>query len=93
MDNSELRDLATRRLRARQDLRGYLLVWAGVSALVLVIWALTSVYAGTPLYFWPIWPIAGMGIGAAAQAFAAYGRPRDIITPEAVDAEVSRLSR
>ena len=93
MDSNELRDLATRRLRARRDLRGYLLIWAGVSALLLVIWATTSANSGTPLYFWPIWPIAGMGIGAAAQAFAAYGRPRDIITQDAVDAEVSRLSR
>ena len=93
MDNNELRDLATRRLRARQDLRAYLLIWAGVSALVLVIWAATSAGAGHPLYFWPIWPIAGMGIGAAAQAYAAYGKPRNIITQDAVDAEVSRLSR
>ena len=93
MDNNELRELATRRLQARRDFRGYLLVWGGVSALLVAIWAITSAGAGHPLYFWPVWPIAGMGIGAAAKALYAYGPPRSIITQDDVDAEVSRLSR
>ena len=93
MDNNDLRDLATHRLQARRDLREYLLVWAGVSALVLAIWAITSATAGSLYYFWPVWPIAGMGIGAAAKALYAYGPPRPFITQDDVDAEVSRLSR
>ena len=93
MDNNELRDLATHRLQARRDLRGYLLVWAGVSALVLAIWAITSALAENLYYFWPVWPIAGMGVGAAAKALYAYGPPRALITQDDVDAEVSRLSR
>jgi hypothetical protein len=98
MDNNELRDsslrdVATARLRARHDLRQYLLVWAGVSVLVVAIWAATSATVGHPLYFWPIWPILGMGIGAAAKASAAYGSPRRLITEADIDAEVARLSR
>jgi len=93
MDNNELRELATRRLQARKDLGLYLLIWGGVSALLLAIWTITSVGAGHALYFWPVWPIAGMGIGAAAKALYAYGPPRSFITQGDVDAEVSRLSR
>ena len=93
MDTNDLRTLATRRLETRRDLRSYLLVWLGVSALVLAIWAATSASAGHPLYFWPIWPILGMGIGAAGMAIAAYGPARSVITQDDVDAEVARLSR
>lgn len=93
MDTNELRDLATARLQARVDLRQYLLVWAGVSTLVVAIWAVTAVTAGETYYFWPVWPIAGMGIGAAVKASAAYGSPRGYVTEAAIDAEVARLSR
>jgi len=93
MDNNELRNVATARLQARADLRQYLLVWAGVSALVVAIWATTAVTSGGAYYFWPIWPIVGMGIGAAAKASAAYGSLRGLVTESDIDAEVARLSR
>lgn len=93
MDTNELRDIAASRLQARIDLRQYLLVWAGVSALVVAIWAVTALTAGHAYYFWPVWPIAGMGIGAAVKASAAYGSPRTYVTEADIDAEVARLGR
>jgi len=93
MDNNELRDIAASRLQARIDLRQYLVVWLGVSALVIAIWAVTAATVGHTYYFWPIWPIAGMGIGAAAKASAAYGGSRSFVTEADIDAEVARLSR
>jgi len=93
MDNNELRDIAATRLRACSDLRQYLLAWAGVSVLVVAIWAVTAFNAGSTYYFWPAWPIAGMGIGAAVKALGAYGSPRGYVTEADIDAEVTRLSR
>jgi hypothetical protein len=93
MDTNELREIAAARLQARVDLRQYLLVWAGVSALVIAIWAVTSATAGGFHYFWPVWPIVGMGIGAAVKASAAYGGTRRFVTEADIDAEVARLSR
>ena len=93
MDNNDLRTIAASRLRARIHLRQYLLVWAGVSALVVAVWAATAATAGQPYYFWPVWPILGMGIGAAIKAGFAYGSPRSFVTESDIDAEVARLSR
>lgn len=36
--------------------------WAGVSFLLVVIWAVTSIAIGGPIFFWPVIP---MGIWAA----------------------------
>jgi hypothetical protein len=38
------------------------LPWLGVSALLLTIWALTSLAAGHPLFFWPVFPIGFWGL-------------------------------
>jgi hypothetical protein len=92
MDNNELRDIATRRLKERLHFRQYLLTWAGVSVLVVAIWAATAFTMGFTYYFWPVWPILGMGIGAAVKAVGVYGSPRGV-TEAAIDAEVARLSR
>lgn len=93
MDTNERRDIATARLTARLHFRQYLLVWAGVSVLVVGIWVATSATVGHALYFWPVWPILGMGIGAAAKAMSVYGGPWGVISEAAVDAEVARMSR
>lgn len=93
MDTNELREIATARLQARVDLRQYLLVWAGVSLLVIAIWAVTAATSGQTYYFWPVWPILGMGIGAAAKAYTAYGSIRGFVTQADIDAEVEKLRR
>jgi hypothetical protein len=62
--------LAGRRSDFYAHLRPYLLV----NLLLIVIWAATG--AG---YFWPIWPIAGWGLGLlahASDAFSGGSRPR-----------------
>jgi hypothetical protein len=44
-----------------------------LAILLIAIWALTG--AG---YFWPVWPIGAMLIGAMKHSGRAYGRPRVI---------------
>lgn len=47
--------------------------WLGVSVLLLAIWAMTSIAAGHPLYFWPIFPIGGWGASLALSAASGSG--------------------
>lgn len=63
------RAAAVKRLKAKRDFRNSLLVYLVVNALLVVVWAATG--AG---YFWPIWPIAGWGIGVGLHAWTVYGQ-------------------
>lgn len=87
MDDQEIRKIAAKQLKKQADFRQYLWVWAGVSLLLTAIWFLT-----TPgEYFWPVWAMLGMGIGALFAGIDAYSRNPKVITEEQIDAEVNRL--
>jgi hypothetical protein len=87
MNEQELREFAKKRLKKQADFKRYLWVWVGVSALLTVIWFLS----GPTSYFWPIWAIFGMGIGAFFSGLDAYGKDPKFISDEAIDAEVARM--
>ena len=88
--SDDMRDFARQQLKKKQGFNTYLAVYVGVTGLVTAIWFLTS--PGN--YFWPIWVIFGMGIGAVATGLDAYGkRWSKPITEADVDAEVERLGR
>src|ERR1700760_2576013 len=53
----ELRDEAVRRLKKQRDFRSHLLVYVLVNTLLVVIWVMTDPHG----FFWPVFPIAGMG--------------------------------
>lgn len=92
MDNDEIRSLARKRLKAQAEFKQFLWVWLGVSVLLVVIWGITALTAGHAYYFWPAWPIFGMGIAAFFIGIDAY-RGQHVITEAAIDAEVERISR
>ena len=85
MNDDELRTIATKRLKAKNDFYNYLFVWLGVSILVTGVWALSGMG-----YFWPGWVIGGMGVAALFQAIGVFGT-RGVITDSAIDREVERL--
>ena len=86
--DSELRNFAKKSLKKKRDFKQYLGVYAGVSVLTTGIWAVSG--AG---YFWPMWVIFGMGIGAFFAGLDAYGKSfNNPITDADIDAEVMRLS-
>ena len=89
MDTDDLRAVARKRLKAQADFKNYLLVWGAVSIVLVVVWALTNPGG----FFWPVWPIAGMGIAALFTGIAAYGPERGVISEERVDAEVRRMTK
>jgi uncharacterized membrane protein YqjE len=68
--DDESRAQAVRRLWAKRGFKIHLTAFAIVSLAMLVIWATVS--AGD--YFWPIWPIAGWGIGLAVHAWFTFGQ-------------------
>ncbi|MDH6532675.1 hypothetical protein M2119_000912 [Aurantimicrobium minutum] len=89
MNDEELRVIAKKRLKKQADFKRYLWTWLGVSALTSAIWLITS----PGEYFWPIWVIFGMGVGALFSGIEAYGKTPTVITESDVDAEVERLKK
>jgi hypothetical protein len=82
----DLRQQAIRRLRKKRDFRSHVVAYVLVNAFLVVIWAVTS---GD--FFWPIFPIAGWGIGLAFNAWDVYGRRP--LSEEEILREQQRLSR
>jgi len=72
------RENATRKqLKRQRELRGHLVTFVLVNAFLIGIWLATSVAAGEPVFFWPIFPILGWGLGLAVQAWQVYGERED----------------
>ena len=82
-----LRERAIKRLKKRHDFVGHLLVYALVNTFLVVIWFLTDAHG----FFWPVFPIAGWGIGVIMNAWDVYGRQD--ITEDDIQREMHRLSK
>jgi hypothetical protein len=67
--HDERRAAAIGRITAKRDFRNHALIYFVVNMVLVVIWA-----ASGGGYFWPIWVIAGWGIGLAAHAWRIYGQ-------------------
>lgn len=80
-----LREHALERVKKRRDFWPHLLVYVMVNALTVVVWFL----ADSSGFFWPIFLIAGWGIGLVMHAWDAFFRME--ITEEDVDREVARM--
>jgi 2TM domain len=66
-DPDQLRAAAIKRLQAKRGFRVHALVYAVVNAMLLIDWAMMG-----HRYFWPIWPMAGWGIGLAIHGWTVY---------------------
>ena len=87
---TELRRHAAKLLKKREDFKQYLWVYLVVTAITSGVWFFTTPDG----YFWPIWVIFGMGIGALFAGLDALGKlSSKPITEAAIDAEVERLKR
>lgn len=63
-EDDDKRKAAIRRLTAKREFWNHAVTYIVVNALLVVIWA----FSGRG-YFWPIWAIAGWGIGLALHAW------------------------
>ena len=82
----DLRGRALGQLKKKSDFRVHLLIYALVNAMLVLIWWMTG--AG---FFWPIFPLAGWGIGVVANAIDAF--VLDEPTEEQIVSEMERLRR
>lgn len=89
-DADDLRAAARARLKARNDFQVMLAIFAVIIVLLIAIWFFST---GPGSYFWPVWPIIGMGIAAVFAGLDAYGITRRHITEADIDAEVARMTR
>ena len=83
----DLREEALQRLKKKQDFRAHVLVYVLVNALLWAIWALAT----PDSLIWPVFPMAGWGVGLVMNAWDVYGRRP--ITDSDVRAEMDRLRR
>ena len=82
----DLRSRALDRLKKKADFRAHLLIYCLVNAVVVVVWAMT-----THGFFWPVFVLAGWGIGLVANFYEVYVREEP--TEAQVAAEIERLRR
>jgi Domain of unknown function (DUF1707)/2TM domain len=74
----EQREKATRKqLKRQRELRGHLVTFVLVNAFLVGIWMVSCIAAGELIFFWPIFPILGWGLGLAVQAWQVYGEQED----------------
>lgn len=83
-DDPRARALA--RIERRRGFQKTALGFAAVSALLVVIWAVSG--AG---FFWPVFPMLGMGIALAMQGYGTFAR-KDVSEQE-IDREMAREQR
>lgn len=86
------RSLALKRIKAKSDFKMHLVVYLAVNAMLVAIWAFTN--AGRPFpggFFWPIFVIAGWGIGVLINGYVAYRG--NVVSEEQIQREMSHLPR
>lgn len=82
-NETELRELALKRLKAKREFGAHLVAYLTVNAMLVGIWYVTGVG-----FFWPIFIIMGWGIGIAFNAWDAFSAPPG---PDRVAEEMERL--
>ncbi|MET0674119.1 MAG: 2TM domain-containing protein [Microbacterium pygmaeum] len=89
MSDDQLRDRALHSLKAKRGFSSLLITWVVLSALFTVIWLLT----GGPSSggFWPVWPIAGIGIAVVFSAVSAFGGGSGTPSEAQIQSEMDRL--
>ena len=82
-------DIASRRIKKRNEFRAHLVSYLVIIGFLFVLNILTS-----PGYLWAIWPALGWGIGLAFHGFEAAGIIADKDQEkEMIEAEVRRMER
>lgn len=81
-----LRDRALKRLKKRREFATHVVVYLLVNSFIVAIWAATS--SG---FFWPVFPMAGWGIGLAMNGWEVWRG--DDFTEVQIAREMKRLQQ
>lgn len=66
--DSVLRERAIKQLKKQRDFQTHLLVYVLVNGMLVAIWAISS----PGVFFWPLFPIVGWGIGVVLHGWDTY---------------------
>jgi 2TM domain len=80
-------DQALSQLKKRRDFHAHLLIYVLVNSFFVLIWAVINVHT----FFWPIFPMAGWGIGLVMNAWDVYWRRP--ISEADIKREINRQDR
>ena len=84
MSETDTRQLAIERLKAKRDFISHLIAFVMINGFLVAIWAFTS--GG---FFWPMFPIFIWGIGLVFHAWDSYGKP--FPSEDDIEREMQRL--
>jgi hypothetical protein len=93
------RELAIKRIKAKNAFKIHLLVYVAVNTALVVTWVVLAVGGWLhfvhvePLpsnFFWPVFPIVGWGIGVAINGYVVYRG--NVITEEQIEREMKRVA-
>lgn len=88
---TSLRDQALLQLKKKRDFRTDVVAYILVNAVLWMIWAVVLVAADGPRLPWPLFPMAGWGIGLFFHGWDTYGRRP--FTETEIERELTRLQR
>jgi hypothetical protein len=87
---TDLRTLAVKSLRRKQEFRTHLFTYVVVNALIWAVWLFAGL-ASNDWVPWPLFPLFGWGIGIGFHAWSVYGPPSRPISEAEIDREVKRM--
>lgn len=88
ISDDEIREIATKRVRARRGFYWHLTVYVIINLMLIGIWYFTG-----HGYFWPGWVLLGWGIGLVFNAVAVFARSDVWSEREAIDKEVEKIKK
>jgi 2TM domain len=85
--NSELRQTAITQLRKKRGLQAHALAYVTVNVLLTALWLFTS---GGEIFYWPMFPLFGWGIGLAFHVWDVYSPA--VPSERRIEREMARLA-
>jgi uncharacterized membrane protein len=88
MSEEEIREIATKRVRAKRGFYSHLTAYIIVNLMLVAIWYFTG--AG---YFWPMWVMLFWGIGLIFNAVAAFSKHDISWEMKEIEKEVEKIKK
>jgi len=88
MSEEEIREIATKRVRAKRGFYSHLIAYIIVNLMLVAIWYFTG-----HGYFWPMWVMLFWGIGLIFNAVAAFSRHDISWETKEIEKEVEKIKK